>query len=121
MARLLEVGLQPGHNWGPRILFAEDDFDIGILITEILRDEGFAVTSVQSGDEAAVTLDKESFHLLLTDVRMPGIKDGLDLAAYALRQNPRLPVVIVSGYVEELGARLNRIGRKVSLLRNLFW
>ena len=101
-------------------LFVRDDVHINKFVTAVLRDEGFDVTPIESGDEAALSLDKESFHLLLTDVRMPGIKDGLDLAAYALRQNPRLPVLIVSGYAEELGERFNILGRKIQFLRKAF-
>ncbi|MGI4794365.1 MAG: response regulator, partial [Janthinobacterium lividum] len=103
-----------------RILYAEDDVDTGHLVTEMLLDEGFDVTKVESGDDGVISFDNQPFHLLLTDVRMPGAKDGLDLAAYALGRNPNLPVVIVSGFAEGLGTRLAILGQRATLLRKPF-
>lgn len=103
-----------------RILYAEDDADIGHLVTEMLFDEGFDVTKVENGDDGATTFDNQPFHLLLTDVRMPGAKDGIDLAAYALGRNPDLPVVIVSGFAEGLGTRLASLGQRATLLHKPF-
>jgi len=42
-----------------------------------------------SGDAAAVTLEFEAFDYLITDVRMPGTLDGIEVAAHARRRNPR--------------------------------
>lgn len=98
--------LQDRAALGHHILFAEDDSDIGCIVTEMLRAEGFNVTFADSGDSAAIFLETGNFHLLLTDVRMPGIKDGIDLAMHARQHFPQLPVVIVSGYAEGLGLRL---------------
>ena len=74
------------------------------------------MTMVGSGDDGAITFDSQPFHLLLTDVRMPGTKDGLDLAAYVRQQNPGLPVVVISGYADQLGTRLAVLGRRVTFL-----
>ena len=101
---------------GQRILFAEDDFGLRSVVTEILSAEGFEVTTVESGDQAAIVLETEQFDLLLTDVRMPGIKDGFDLAEHARRRDPGLPVVVTSGYAEQLGTRLAELGRDVKFL-----
>ncbi|MGI4806695.1 MAG: response regulator [Janthinobacterium lividum] len=113
-------GLQLESVRRQRILYAEDDVDIGHLVTGMLLDEGFDVTKVESGDDGVTSFDNQPFHLLLTDVRMPGAKDGLDLAAYALGRNPDLPVVIVSGFAEGLGARLASLGQRATLLRKPF-
>lgn len=101
---------------GNRILFAEDDVLVRSLIGELLREEGFAVFEVESGDAAASVLEGESFDILLTDVRMPGRMDGLDLAAHARQRSPALPVVVMSGYAEQLGARTRALGDRVALL-----
>ena len=116
----LKDGSQSGGGQHQRILFAEDDVDVGYFVTEMLRAEGFDVTKVESGDDGATTFDSQSFHLLLTDVRMPGTKDGLDLAEHVLERNPNLPIVIVSGFAEEIGARLAALGRKATFLRKPF-
>lgn len=105
---------------GQRILFAEDDLGLRSVVTEFLSAEGFEVTTVGSGDQAAIVLETEQFDLLLTDVRMPGTKDGIDLAEHAWKRDPGLPVVVISGYAEQLGARLAELGRGVKFLRKPF-
>lgn len=109
-----------GNDCRPRILYAEDDVNVGLFVSEMLHDEGFEVTSVESGDDAAAVLENERFHLWLTDVRMPGVKDGTDLAVYACQHVPRLPVVIVSGYASELESRLKELDGKVTFLSKPF-
>ena len=104
----------------PRILYAEDDVDVGLFVTEMLRDEGFEVTSVESGDDAAATLEHERFHLLLTDVRMPGVKDGIDLAIHADQHAPELPIIMVSGHASGLDKRLQALGKKITFLSKPF-
>ena len=101
---------------GQRILFAEDDLGIRSVVTEILSAEGFEVTTAESGDQAAVVLETEQFELLLTDVRMPGTKDGIGLARHAWKRDPGLPVVVISGYAEQLRVRLAELGRDVKFL-----
>ena len=103
-----------------RILFAEDDSGIRSVVTEMLCFEGFDVTAVESGDRAAVVLETERFNLLLTDVRMPGTKDGLDLAVYAWRHDPGLPVIIISGFAEGLSSRLQQMRGRMSFLQKPF-
>ena len=117
----LKIGSKPGSAQHTRILFAEDDVGIGYLVTEMLLDEGFDVTKVENGDDGAIAFDKgQAFQLLLTDVRMRGVMDGLDLAAHVMKRNPNLPVVIVSGFTEELGERLTSVGRRATFLRKPF-
>lgn len=117
---LLNAASQPSRHEHPRILFAEDDGEIGYIVTEMLRAEGFDVTPVENGDDGAITFDNHPFHMLLTDVRMPGIKDGIDLATHVRQRSPGLPIVIVSGYAEDLGARLKNLGKRVTFLRKPF-
>ena len=105
---------------GGRILLAEDDVGIRCFVTEMLSFEGFDVTAVESGDRAAVLLETEQFDLLLTDVRMPGIKDGIDLAAHAWRRDPELPVVIVSGFAEGLASRLQQMRGNTKFIQKPF-
>ena len=105
---------------GKRVLFAEDDAQIRFCTSELLRDEGFHVVEVEDGDTAASVLETQSFDLLLTDVRMPGSKDGFDLATYARRSNPTLPIVVITGYAENAAARIRDLGQFVALVRKPF-
>ncbi|MHC8305553.1 response regulator [Pseudomonas sp. PB3P13] len=82
------------------ILVVEDDPLILEFLVEILQDEGFAVESRVSADEACVYLEEhaDKVHLLLTDITMPGEKNGADLANHFGDRWPDKPIMIMSGY-----------------------
>ena len=78
-----------------------------MMLADFLQDEGFDVTEACDGEEAAKLLDGvQSFDILFTDVRMPGTLDGVDLALQARHQCPGLPLLIASGYSDQLTTRL---------------
>lgn len=90
-----------------RVLLAEDEALIRLVAAEHLRDEGFEVVEAWDGDEAARLLDGPGgFDVLFTDVRMPGLLDGVDVALHARRRYPTIPVLVVSGYAVHLMRRL---------------
>ncbi len=90
-----------------RVLLVEDEGLIRLVASQTLEDEGFEVVEAWNGDEAARLLDgTDSFDILFTDVQMPGTLDGLDLAMYARRRCPGIPVLVVSGYAAQLVTRL---------------
>ena len=90
-----------------RVLLVEDEGLIRLVTAEYLRDEGFEVVEAWDGDEAARLLDgPDGFDVLVTDVRMPGMLDGVDVAVRARRRRPELPVLVVSGYAAQLMSRL---------------
>ena len=109
-----------GEITGKRVLFAEDDAQIRLCTSELLREEGFDVVEVESGDAAARVLETQSFDLLLTDVRMPGSKDGFDLATHARRNNSTFPVVVITGYADNVAARIRDLGPHVALVKKPF-
>jgi two-component system nitrogen regulation response regulator NtrX len=79
-------------------------------IREMLQDEGLAVTSVASGEEALAALSRELFDLILLDVWLPGM-DGLEVMAQVRAAGHRMPVVMISGHAStELAARAVREG-----------
>ena len=83
-----------------RILLVEDEPLIREVIAEMLEDAGFSVTATCTGDEAAILLAEDGFSILLTDITMPGVIDGIGLAEHAREIHPNLPVVFVSGRPE---------------------
>ena len=90
-----------------KVLLVEDEALIRVLAAELLRDAGFDVTEAQSGDEAASMLPCTGrFDILFTDVRMPGLLDGIHLALLVRSQWPNMPVLVVSGFAERLASRL---------------
>lgn len=90
-----------------RILLVEDQGLIRLITADILRAEGFDVTEAWDATEAARLLDGiGGFDALLTDMQMPGLGDGIDVAVHARRRNPDISVLILSGYAPNLRGRL---------------
>ena len=77
----------------PRALVVDDDDGVRYTIRSILEESDFDVEDVPSGEEALARLEAASFHLVITDLRMPGI-DGLELLA-RIRAKPAPPRVIL--------------------------
>ena len=78
------------------ILVVEDDFLIGI--SDELISAGFRVIQAANADEALRVLQGGvAIDLVLTDVRMPGVLDGVDLARRVRATWPRLKIIMVSG------------------------
>jgi CheY-like chemotaxis protein len=87
-----------------QVLLVEDEVFLRELLAEVLREDGFHVVEVGTGDEAIQILDERA---VCTDVRMPGKADGIDVAVEARGRSPKIPVLMVSGYAQELGSRLD--------------
>ncbi|WP_338322992.1 histidine kinase famiy protein [Croceibacterium ferulae] len=89
------------------ILIVEDSSDVLALSREILEEVGYKVTTAETG-EAALELFKElpagSIDLLFTDLVMPGGINGIVLATEIGKIDPALPVLMTTGYNEDLVA-----------------
>ena len=82
---------------GP-VLVVEDDDILRWLMVEVVTHLGHDVVECASADDAMQKLrEGQPLALLITDVRMPGHYDGLDLAKAVWGLRPELPVIIVSG------------------------
>jgi len=87
----------------PRILVVEDNEDVRELAEIMLGAAGYAVVSAPSGERALELLKEErDIDLLFTDVIMPGGMNGLQLAEKVRAQRPDTPILITTGYMDEL-------------------
>ncbi|MEM6578735.1 MAG: ATP-binding protein [Pseudomonadota bacterium] len=78
--------IRRGSEYEPRhILVAEDNATNGFVLSEMLRKDGHDVTCVTCGENAVSEAARQTFDLVLMDVRMPGI-DGM-LAARQIRES----------------------------------
>lgn len=82
-------------NLKSRILLAEDDKNLGLLLREYLTDEGFEVTLAPNGHIAAELLKTTTFDLLLFDVMMPE-KDGFTLAKEFRKTDKTTPLIFTT-------------------------
>lgn len=76
------------------ILIIEDNAELGNLIADFLRREGWSVTLSGSAEEGLAFLEKETCKLLLLDIMLPG-KDGFTALA-EIRKTRNMPVMIMS-------------------------
>ena len=87
----------------PCILVVEDNEDVRELAESMLDAAGYAVISAPSGERALELLDEDNrIDLLFTDVIMPGGMNGLQLAERVRERRPETPILITTGYMEEL-------------------
>ena len=78
------------------ILYVEDNDSIRETFAEILATAERRIVCVADGAGAREALREQNVNLLMTDINLPD-GSGLDVAREALRQNPRLPVIVCSG------------------------
>ena len=78
------------------ILYVEDNDFVRQSVADLLATAGREVVGVPHGAGAREALRAKEVHLLMTDIQLPD-GSGLDVAREALRQNPRLPVIVCSG------------------------
>ncbi len=82
---------------GHRILVVDDDEEMCRMVSDILKGEGYAVVALHDSLDAAKLLRKEEFDVMITDLKMKGLK-GLDLLKEANRVAPRTPVIIITAF-----------------------
>lgn len=119
----LDAAHQPGgdaHGAGqdagrdkPCVLVVEDNDDVRELAESVLTMAGYGVLSASSGEQALHVLDGGArIDLLFTDVIMPGGMNGLELADRVRASHPQLPVLVTTGYMDELPGQ----GRDLNIL-----
>ena len=81
------------------ILIVDDERDIRELIGDILRDEGFSVRLAANADECMAAINAEAPSLMILDIWLKDSRmDGIDILKTVKRDNPDVPVVIISGH-----------------------
>jgi signal transduction histidine kinase len=106
-------GAEIVHHSTADILVVEDNEDVGAFAETMLTELGHRVTRASSGEEALDLSRQHKFDVVLSDVVMPGM-GGLKLAETLAAEQPRLPVVLATGYSQEI-AEAGSSGRPVIL------
>ena len=85
-----------------RILIADDEESMRMLVARAIGMDGHSTVTAQDGAEALEILTREAgaFDLLLTDIQMP-IMDGIALALSAARDFPRLTILLMTGFADQ--------------------
>ncbi len=80
-----------------RILVADDEKDICVLLDDFLTGKGFSVRCVCDGAEALKALAEEPFAVVIVDLAMPKV-GGIDVVARASKEYPKTSFVVITGY-----------------------
>ena len=81
------------------ILIVDDEKDIRELIGDILKDEGYAIRLAANSDDCMEAINTELPSLMILDIWLKDSRmDGIDILKTVKRDNPDVPVVIISGH-----------------------
>ncbi|MCL4457938.1 MAG: sigma-54 dependent transcriptional regulator [Nitrospirae bacterium] len=79
------------------ILAIEDDLRMRELLKEILSGDGRSVFTAKNGEEGLDLLERRTFDLVITDLKMPDI-DGITILSRARELNPESLVIVITAY-----------------------
>ena len=80
-----------------KALLVDDNRDVLEVSALYLRELGYEVDTLDSAAPALKAIERESYSLVVTDVVMAGM-DGIDLAQAIRKKQPKMPIVLVTGY-----------------------
>ena len=78
-----------------KVLLAEDDKNLGSILTSYLEAKGFPTTLCVNGQIAIETFFKESFDFCIIDVMMP-VKDGFAVAKEIRETDKKIPILFLT-------------------------
>jgi CheY-like chemotaxis protein len=94
-----------GTTGGLQILLVEDNDEVAAGTQALLRMMGHEVTCVFNADAAMPLISDAAptlFDVVISDIHMPGTKNGIDLAEAAMALSAPLPMILITGYAQEL-------------------
>jgi DNA-binding response OmpR family regulator len=91
----------PEYLMGIHILIVEDDAHIRLGLDELLRGEGFDVSTCATGDKAASMVEELSPALLILDIMLPGLS-GYDICAQLRKRGFTLPILMLTAKGQEI-------------------
>ena len=83
------------------ILIVDDQPGIRMLLTDILANEGYQVSTAKNGKEALDKIYANKYNLIILDYKLP-IIDGVEVLQKMKRNKVEIPTIIISGLVEEV-------------------
>jgi len=80
-----------------KILVVDDEASVRDLLSDLLKKEDCKISVCGTGEEALDLLKKESFDVVLLDIKLPGIS-GLEVLKNIRDTNKDLPVIMITGF-----------------------
>ena len=78
-----------------KILFVEDESDLRLIITDVLREEGYVVLNASNGFEGLKKVKEEKPDIIVADVMMPQM-DGFKMAKEIRKLNSKVPILFLT-------------------------
>jgi two-component system, NtrC family, response regulator len=79
------------------VLIIDDEKELRTLLTRLLSLEGYKVFEASDGEEGLKTLNQEEIHVVISDVKLPGIS-GIDLVPKIKEINPLIEIIVLTAY-----------------------
>lgn len=93
-------------------LVVDDEIFARLFAIQVLLDEGFTVIEAENARQGLDMLDRnDDVAVVFTDVRMPGVMDGIGLSEWVSRNRPDVAVVLTSGQVDVEATQLPQNAR----------
>lgn len=80
-----------------RILVVDDEPIVCQMSSKCLTEEGYDVTTFTDSTQARAALERESFDVVITDLKMKGI-DGMELLEFARERSPGAKVIMLTAF-----------------------
>jgi len=87
------------------ILIIDDQPGIRMLLTDVLKNEGYKVTTAADGKEAVNKLYTNTYQLMIVDYKLPVIS-GLEIVKMLNKDKIEIPVIVISGLTDEIEKEL---------------
>ncbi|MEO0230969.1 MAG: response regulator [candidate division WOR-3 bacterium] len=98
-----------------RILIVEDEKTLALTLYEVLftASGDFEVVVCDKGEDALKKIEEKEFDLLITDLKLPGTVDGLDLIRRVNKMSLKIPTILMTAYgTEEVREEAKKLGVK---------
>jgi PAS domain S-box-containing protein len=89
------------------VLLVEDNPEVATVSMRLLEQLGYSVRWATDASAALAELEKDGIDIVFSDVVMPGKMDGIGLAKTIRKNNPQIPILLVTGYSssKEIGSQ----------------
>ncbi len=99
------------------ILLVDDNTDGNLARRSVLEELGYKVVPAGCGSEALKLIEKQAFDLIITDYRMSPV-NGLDLIKGLRESNFTKPIILLTGFAENLGLRPESTGADIVIQKS---
>jgi len=79
------------------VLIVDDELNMRLVLSAVLKKEGFEVSSASDGREALQVLQSNKIDVVITDLKMPDM-DGMELLTNISAQYPEIPVIMITAH-----------------------